>query len=357
MKATAYRVYRYRLPFRKPVLVNTDRLTEREGLLLCLEGPGGGAGWGEVAPLPGFSPETLHDALAHVKEIAQGLLGQCLEMQDLRFAGHIPRAAPASVRFGVEGALLGLAASSGGRAWPEGPPGPLSLCRLLPDWHVDPCESLARAANEGFTCVKLKVGRRALRDELAAVGELASPALDRVRMRFDANRAWSLQEARAFCAAIEELPVEYVEEPLADPSDWDDLASTCHVPTAIDESLALHGASLLARPGEPRWVVLKPSLVGGVSGTTRLAGQARASGRRVVVSSMYESGVGFRQVARMAAALQEPGTAAGLDTMRTLAEDVVEPRPIPKRGQLELRGPGFGPVLVKTDRLEYVTGG
>ena len=71
--------------------------------------------------------------------------------------------------------------------------------------------------------------------------------------------------------------------------------------------------------------VLKPTLLGGVGATIRRAAEARSVGVRPVLSAAFESGVGLRGVAALAAATgAEP---AGLDTYRWLAADVLGPLP------------------------------
>ena len=50
--------YRYSLPFRQPLMFKGQRLTNREGLLVSINGQ-----WGEIAPLPGFSTETLAEVV------------------------------------------------------------------------------------------------------------------------------------------------------------------------------------------------------------------------------------------------------------------------------------------------------
>lgn len=52
-------LYRYSLPFRQPLMFKGQRLAHREGLLVSINGQ-----WGEIAPLPGFSNESLAEAEA-----------------------------------------------------------------------------------------------------------------------------------------------------------------------------------------------------------------------------------------------------------------------------------------------------
>jgi O-succinylbenzoate synthase len=71
-------------------------------------------------------------------------------------------------------------------------------------------------------------------------------------------------------------------------------------------------------------VVLKPTLLGGISNTLRMAGRALRLGMTPVVSSAYESGVGTAALVALAAGIGDHPVPAGLDTYRALANDVLD---------------------------------
>ncbi len=62
MKPAGFRLYRYHLPLSEPLQSKGTTLRHREGLLVELAGDGGAVGWGEAAPLPGFSRENPDEA-------------------------------------------------------------------------------------------------------------------------------------------------------------------------------------------------------------------------------------------------------------------------------------------------------
>jgi len=75
-----------------------------------------------------------------------------------------------------------------------------------------------------------------------------------------------------------------------------------------------------------RAVVLKPTLVGGVSRTLRFAERAALLGMQPIISSAYETGVGTAALVALAAGVGGEEVPAGLDTYRRLAGDVLRPR-------------------------------
>ena len=303
-------VYRYILPLSESSAAGGSG-ARREGALIQLKDEDGNVGWGEAAPLPGFSRESLDDAL---RQLA---------------ATDEPEEEPyPSVRFALELSRLSLRAAASGeplsRLLSPAPRDTVELNALISgDPRHAPAEA-RRLRQAGYRAVKLKVGRRSVDGEASLVRDLAAE-LDGVSLRLDANRAWSLEEALAFTRGVEGLDVEYVEEPLAEPALLPRFASESGLPVALDESLAGTDAAALEDHGYASAVVLKPTLLGGFSRSLALAARADDLGMKAVVSSAFESGVGTLGLAALAAALPGEGYPAGLDTYRRLGADVLRP--------------------------------
>jgi o-succinylbenzoate synthase len=122
------------------------------------------------------------------------------------------------------------------------------------------------------------------------------------------------------------LGFEYVEEPLANPARLSTFVRNCDVPVALDETLAGMQPEALEEHEYARAVVLKPTLIGGLSRTLRFADVASRLGMKTVISSAYETGVGTAALVALAAGVGDEEVAAGLDTYRWLAGDVLRPR-------------------------------
>lgn len=332
MRVVGFETVPYRLRLAEAVVWNGERHDMREGVLLRLVDADGHDAWGDAAPLPGFSAETLDAAHRSLEQIVPILLDRDLDPLDvLRPDGpfHMALGAaglPSSARYAVDLALADLASQTTGRTLPQAlHPDPavfLPLNGLLMGADVVAlAEAMARA---GYSAVKLKVGRQSVGADIETVRAVRAALGSRVALRLDANRAWSVEEATRFAADVEDVSLDYVEEPLADPSGLPALWLDTGLPIGLDETLqTTEGAAMLR--GWARAAVLKPTLVGGLMATLRLAAAARAVGVRPVLSASFESGVGLRGVAALAAATgAEP---AGLDTYRWLAEDVVGPLP------------------------------
>jgi O-succinylbenzoate synthase len=342
MRLASADLYRYALPL-SPPLEGPDGGTRR-GVLLRLETDDGAVGWGDAAPLPGFSAESTPEAADQLQALARSLPGSTVAVSRRRSSlakalkqvwtgrGGAARWAP-SVRFAVEGAIAEAAASASGRPTPAllGPqPRPaVSVNDLVAAADEDAEAAAERIREDGYRAVKVKVGRGDPTYEAAGVRVLADRLGPGVSLRLDANRAWRLEEATAFADELRAVPVEYVEEPLAEPSPdrLRDFERQTGLPVALDETTREVRPGRLSVYRFARALVLKPTLIGGLRPALRFAAAADRFGMTPVVSAAFESGVGHRLLAALAATLGRADVPAGLGTYRRLQTDVLSPRP------------------------------
>jgi o-succinylbenzoate synthase len=324
----------YRLPLTAPLALKGVTHAHRDGILLRLEDGDGHVGWGDCAPLPGFSRETLAASGEQLARLAPWLDGRRPDAAwgspDHPIHDEIDRLAlHPSARFALDLALLDLASRAAGVPLPHllhpDPEVALPINALLAgDDDAAMLDEAARLADAGYHTLKLKVGRGRVDDDVARVSALRRRLGPRVTIRCDANQAWSMADALFFAEGIAGMGVEYVEEPLRQPGDLALLWFDSGLPVALDESLGDLEPGDLEGKGYATAVVLKPTLLGGVIRTLRFAAQARALGIRPVISGAFESGVAMRGHVAIAAA--SGGAPAGLDPYRRLAADVLRPR-------------------------------
>jgi L-Ala-D/L-Glu epimerase len=303
----------------RPAQNATQGWTERAGCLITLHNDSGFHGRGEASPLPGFSPDRLEDCVAALSAIDPAHIPERLEagqpaLAELsRASSRLPSQLPAA-RAALEAALLDLWSRSAGRpAWallaPAQPlPAARSLAALLMGEPEQALEQAQRAQARGIRTFKFKVGRPGARErELSAVAELRHELGPAARLRLDANRSLSVSEARAYLPRFAEHELEYIEEPCA-PGELARLADLS-LPIAWDESLA--DTELPASP--LRALVLKPTLLGGISACAHWAEQAARIGAEVIVSHAFEGPLGLALSATVALCWGSEALAHGLD--------------------------------------------
>lgn len=321
----------YVLQLRQPLPVSAGGGSVRRGLLVRLTTDTGLSAVGDVVPLPGVSEESLEDALEQVHAVAPHFTAgaRCADSPAsvLATLGAMPCLYP-SVRFGLESAVMHVLSLHGGTPWWQrlGLPwqAQVRVNALVPRLDAVGHAAAMRAVEDGYTCLKIKVGLGAVATEARLLRAWRRDLAPRVRLRLDANRAWSLDDALRFAALLEACGVDYCEEPVRDVGDLPAFRAQSALPLALDESLGLLSVDDAMALRAAAWVI-KPTLRGGIGAAVNLADAARRAGARPVISSTFESGVGLRTLAQLAAVVQEVEDAAGLDTGSWIERDLLEP--------------------------------
>ena len=296
-------IWRYNLPMDAGVILRERRLKVREGLILCLT-ENGQQGWGEVAPLPGFSAETVDDA-----QVA--LMGWAAHWQ----SGDTPDyPALPSVAFGASCAVAELSG--------ELPPG--ADYRAAPLCTGDPDELFAVLQQiPGEKIAKIKVGLwEAVRDGMVA--NLLLEALPDLKLRLDANRSWTPLKAQQFAKYVDPAyrqRIAFIEEPCKTRADSLAFSQQTGIAIAWDESVREPDFVFEHQPGVSA-LVIKPTLTGSLDTVRQQVAAAHRLGMQAVISSSIESSLGLTQLARVAAWLT-PGTLPGLDTLSLMQAQVI----------------------------------
>ncbi|WP_410014228.1 o-succinylbenzoate synthase [Sodalis sp. C49] len=308
-------IYRYSLPMEAGVVLRNQRLKSRDGLVVRLECDGRD-GLGEIAPLPGFSRETLIEAEASALE----LLRRWVDGEDAAADGGglalaSGPAAP-SVAFGISMALAELA----GELPDAAPYQTVPLCTGDPDRLIP-----MLAALPGRKIAKIKVGMyEAIRD--AVMVNLLLEAVPDLHVRLDANRSWTPAKAAGFARYLDPsliARIDFLEEPCATPAQSLAFARDTGIAIAWDESLREPDFQLRAQQGVAA-AVIKPTLTGSLARCRALVAQAHREGLTAVISSAIESSLGLTQLSRLAAWLT-PGIQPGLDTLTLMRSQLIRP--------------------------------
>lgn len=363
------RADKVRIPFRRPIPTATEMWVERESWIVRLVDGDAGFGVGE-AVLDRSDGETagiVLDRLVHELVMAApgGRLPSATELELHGAPGRALRAALDSARFDLERAP-GAAVGAGG-------PG-VGVNATIPSiGPVAAGEAASQAVAAGYRTLKLKAGAERETELLVdRVRAVRTAVGSEVRLRLDVNGAWDLETATDRLEAIARFAIEYVEQPLAgdDPSALAELRRRVRTPIAADESVtSLRAARDLIEAGAVDVLVVKPARVGGPIAAAEIAELAAERSVPVVVSTLFETGIGIAAALAVAAALPSvAGPAAadraldhGLATAGVLEHDLlVEALPIadgrmrvPGRGAGAGGGRGLGVVLDERALARY----
>lgn len=313
----------YRRRLGGPLPVATGVMSERSGVIIRIMTDNGMIGYGEAAPLPGFSPETLDETVDIIRSVSSTAYGMVVPESPGGIGETvrqvIPVGYPAAV-FGLETALGDLAAQESGKplsSWLRPNPSAAVAVNYLTtgdgrDWK----RVKADVEQGGYRTVKIKVGGRP-DDDIVLIRRVADLLGGDVAIRLDANRRWTYETAVRVLNGLPENRIEYVEEPLTIPSpaEYARLKNETGVRIALDETLAeIDDIDALLSAGIADAVIIKPTILGGIARAVHLAETARKYGCNVVVTSAFESEVGLIALVHLAAAVC-PEVACGLDTI------------------------------------------
>jgi o-succinylbenzoate synthase len=167
--------------------------------------------------------------------------------------------------------------------------------------------------NDGFTCLKLKIGALDLNEEMEVlrfIRDYCTP--EELEIRLDANGAFKPKEALEVIKLLSAFEVHSIEQPIS-PGKPDEMARLCEsspVPIALDEELigmnSMSSRRKLLETVKPRYLVLKPGLLGGVAACRDWISLANEKGTGWWITSSLETNIGLNAIAQWTYTLQNP---------------------------------------------------
>lgn len=321
------------LHFRQPAGTSRGVYTTRRSYFLHLtsdEKPGV-EGVGECAPLPNLSCDDIPEYRNILEEVCR------MVAQTGQIPHEILRPYP-SMLFGLETAFAQYDADGSiclydtpfGRG-EEGIP----INGLV--WMGNYEEMLQRLENklkEGFHCVKLKIGAIDFKQELQLIKHIrARFDAAQVQLRMDANGGFAPEEAFGRLQELARYDLHSIEQPIRQ-RQWKEMAALCRespLPIGLDEELigvnTLPMKASLLDTIRPQYLVLKPSLHGGMAGCREWIRLAEARGIGCWMTSALESNVGLNAIAHFTAKTFGPHITfpQGLGTGQLFTDNIAFP--------------------------------
>ena len=292
--------------FQHPAGTSRGIYTERKSWMLEMTNDDlpGRKGIGECAPLPELSCDDI-------PEYEKTLRAVCDHFEQ-EGAIDYPMMRPyPSMLFGLETALLNLQSGSDilfDNDFSRGKVG-ITINGLV--WMGDYDTMLRRIEEklqQGFHCIKLKIGAIEFEKELDMVKRIRERfSHHEVQLRVDANGGFTFDEALYKLELLAQYAIHSIEQPIK-AKQWGYMAELCRespLPIALDEELIginipemkAHVLNII----KPAYIVLKPSLHGGMKGVREWVDIANRQGIRSWITSALESNVGLNAVAQLAA--------------------------------------------------------
>lgn len=161
---------------------------------------------------------------------------------------------------------------------------------------------------EGYSCIKIKIAAIDFKEECDLLHFIRSEfSQDDIEIRVDANGGFDIESAHEKLKRLSDYKIHSIEQPIAT-NQWEAMASLCeesYVDIALDEELIG-----LTRPSSqkkmldtihPQYIILKPSLLGGLSEAEHWVNLAEQKGIAWWATSALESNIGLNAIAQWTA--------------------------------------------------------
>lgn len=164
---------------------------------------------------------------------------------------------------------------------------------------------------EGFRCLKLKIGALEFEKELELIAEIRKNFSEKeLEIRLDANGAFDINNVSNVLDKLAPLSIHSIEQPIKQ-GQWRDMKAVCEkspIDIALDEELiGVNDIDLkkeLIKKLKPHYIILKPSLHGGINGANEWISIAEKNSVKWWITSALESNVGLEAIAQWSASLR-----------------------------------------------------
>lgn len=297
---------KHELQFRQPAGTSRGVLTTKETFFIIVREEGK-YGIGECGLLRGLSPDDVPEYETKLDEVCK-YVNKGMKYWYPRLA-EFP-----SIQFGLEQAVRDLNTSE-----------PLSLFDTFYSrgeegqpingliWMGDE-DFMRKQVDEkieaGFRCLKMKIGAIDWDTEHQILQSIRSRySAEELELRVDANGAFTLENVMPVLEQLKALDIHSIEQPIK-AGQWDEMAKLCaNTPVAIaldEELIGVHDyekRQLLLDTIKPQFIILKPSFIGGWTGSRDWITRAEKADIGWWVTSALESNIGLNAIAEWTSTL------------------------------------------------------
>ena len=311
------------LHFKKPARTSRGEYSLHEMYLITLTDKATGKkGIGELAPLPDLSCDrNAYPDISEVRRLAEKALPSVLN-------GTWPddMLSYPALRFALESAV----AETRGENLKEKISIPINGLVWMSSFE-DMLEQVKVKMAIGFRCIKLKIGAIDWQKEIELIRYVRSCyPKEELQLRVDANGAFSPEWAMDRLIELVKYDIHSIEQPIRQ-GQWDEMARLCkESPLAIaldEEMIGINDPKEKARLFDtihPQYIVLKPTMHGGLSGTREWIDLANKRGINSWITSALESNIGLRSIALLAESVYGPNITfpQGLGTGQLFTDNI-----------------------------------
>lgn len=299
MRVESFRVFRCPMTYKEPFRIALGRSVQHVNVILELEAEDGTRGYGEGSAAPRITGDTPESIVSTLRTLSPVVVGTDVFNIEGTVEKILKVRGSPSAKAAVDMALHDLWGRALGRP----------LYRLLGGYRdrietditigiKKPAEmavSAKHAVEQGFKIIKIKVGTSPWED-VERVRSVRETVGEKIRLRVDANQAWSVRQAVEVIGRMEKFHPEFVEQPVKadDVKGLAMVSREVEVPVMADESVHTSTDALrLVREKAANMFNIKLMKSSGIHEARKIASIADAAGIPCMVGCMAESTVGI----------------------------------------------------------------
>ena len=294
----------YPLKFKRPSGTSRGVLTQKDSWFIRLWDDNNPdiVGIGECSIIQGLSPDDRDGYEEKIKEV-------CNQIDDFWYYLEEGLKEWPSIYFGLETAFLDFKSKGSKLLFPSdfaNGNDRIPINGLI--WMGESSfmkEQIEQKLESGFNCIKMKIGAIDFNGELKLLESIRNDfGPDQIELRVDANGAFQPEIALERLTALSKFDLHSIEQPIRQGQiqQMADLCAKTPLPIALDEELIgiynLSAKSELLDKISPQYIILKPSLIGGLKGSQEWINVANERSVPWWITSALESNIGLNAIAQ-----------------------------------------------------------
>lgn len=333
MKISNIRTSTLRAPLKNPFITSLRRVDALEDLVVIVECDDGSIGYGEGAPTPVITGETIGSMIAAIEYIKPFIIG--LEIEDFNTILnniHASILKNTTAKSALEIALYDLKAKARKQPLYKMLGGTKTTFKTDITISMGEIEKMISdsldAVNLGYDTLKIKIGDNPQKDveRIIAIHDALD---DNITLRLDANQGWSAQESVVLLHALEKRDIiaEFIEQPVA----ADDIEGLRYIkervqtPLLADESIfSVKDARKLLELQAIDYVNIKLAKTAGITQALQLADLSAKFGVKCMIGCMLEGPISVAAGVHVASAKADIITMLDLDAVSLLSSHPVK---------------------------------
>ena len=333
MKITNIYTQILKAPLKNPFITSLRRVDALEDIVVFIECDDGSVGYGEGAPTPVITGETMGSMIACIEHIKPHIIGRDIEAFDtILNTVHSVIIKNTTAKSALEIALYDLKAKAGKQPLYKMLGGTQTKFRTDITISMGEIEKMISdslsAVALGYDTLKIKIGDNPKKD-VERIVAIHAALDDNIILRLDANQGWTAQESVELLHALEKQDIiaEFIEQPVAadDVEGLKYIKERVQTPLLADESIfSVKDARKLLEMQAIDYVNIKLAKTAGITQALKLADLSKEFGVKCMIGCMLEGPISVAAGVHVASAKADIITMLDLDAVSLLASHPVD---------------------------------